>query len=137
MKRVHISKFSVYYEDTDSTGLVYHTSYLKFAERARSNFLREKFPDLQNLLDSNDFFFVVKEMQINFLKSATLNQNLEIETFFVRHSFCSINLIQKIFLSDVLLNEINVKLVWVDGKRKKPSKLSENVVARFISLEVV
>ena len=137
MKRVHLSKFSTYYEDTDSTGLVYHTSYLKFAERARSNFLREKFPDLQKLLDSNDFFFVVKEIQINFLKSATLNQNLEIETFFVGHSFCSINLIQKIFLSDMLLNQINVKLVWMDGKKKKPSKLSENIVARFISLEVV
>ena len=118
MKRVHLSKFSTYYEDTDSTGLVYHTSYLKFAERARSNFLREKFPDLQKLLDSNDFFFVVKEIQINFLKSATLNQNLEIETFFVGHSFCSINLIQKIFLSDMLLNQINVKLVWMDGKKK-------------------
>ena len=81
MKRVHLSKISIYYEDTDSTGLVYHTSYLKFAERARSNFLREKFPDLQNLLDFNDFFFVVKEMQINFLKSASLNQDLEIQTF--------------------------------------------------------
>ena len=137
MKRVHLSEFSIYYEDTDSTGLVYHTSYLKFAERARSNFLREKFPDLQSLLDSNEFFFVVKEMQINFIKSASLNQNLEIETFFAGHSFCSINLTQKIFKSDLLLNEINVKLVWVDGKKKKPSKLSENIVARFNSLEVV
>ena len=137
MKRVHLSKFSIYYEDTDSTGLVYHTSYLKFAERARSNFLREKFPDLQNLLDFNDFFFVVKEMQINFLKSASLNQDLEIQTFFVGHSFCSINLVQKIFRSNLLLNVINVKLVWVDGKKKKPSKLSENIVARFNSLEVV
>ncbi len=101
MKRVHLSKFSIYYEDTDSTGLVYHTSYLKFAERARSNFLREKFPDLQNLLDFNDFFFVVKEMQINFLKSASLNQDLEIQTFFVDHSFCSINLVQKILVKDI------------------------------------
>ena len=119
MKRVHLSKISIYYEDTDSTGLVYHTSYLKFAERARSNFLREKFPDLQNFLDSNDFFFVVKEMQINFLKSASLNQDLEIQTFFVDHSFCSINLVQKIFRFNLLLNVINVKLVWVDGKKKK------------------
>ena len=60
MKKVHSSSISVYYEDTDSTGLVYHTNYLKYAERARSNFLREKFPDLQNLFNSNDFFVISK-----------------------------------------------------------------------------
>ena len=137
MKRVHLSKISIYYEDTDSTGLVYHTSYLKFAERARSNFLREKFPDLQNFLDSNDFFFVVKEMQINFLKSASLNQDLEIQTFFVDHSFCLIILFRKIFRFCLFFDVIYFNYYRVDGKKKKPSKLSENIVARFNSLEVV
>ena len=39
MKKIHLSLISVYYEDTDSSGFVYHTNYIKYAERARSNFL--------------------------------------------------------------------------------------------------
>ena len=57
MKKVHSSSISVYYEDTDSTGVVYHTNYLKYAERARSNLIRDKFPEIQNLFNSNVFFF--------------------------------------------------------------------------------
>ena len=48
---------SVYYEDTDSTGYVYHSNYIKYAERARSNLVRDKFPELQKLFNSNEFFF--------------------------------------------------------------------------------
>ena len=46
MKKIHCSDFTVFYEDTDSTGFSYHTSYLKFAERARSKMLIDSFPDL-------------------------------------------------------------------------------------------
>ena len=56
MKKIHSSLISVYYEDTDLTGFVYHTNYLKYAERARSNLLREHFPELQQILNSNKFF---------------------------------------------------------------------------------
>ena len=41
MKKVHQTKFEIFYEDTDSSGLTYHTTYLKFAERARSQFVKE------------------------------------------------------------------------------------------------
>ena len=57
MKKIHSSLVSVYYEDTDLTGFVYHTNYLKYAERARSNLLREEFPELQQMLNFNKFFF--------------------------------------------------------------------------------
>ena len=56
MKKIHSSLVSVYYEDTDLTGFVYHTNYLKYAERARSNLLREEFPELQQMLNFNKFF---------------------------------------------------------------------------------
>ena len=57
MKKIHSSLISVYYEDTDSSGFVYHTNYIKYAERARSNLVREQFPDVQKLFNSNEFFF--------------------------------------------------------------------------------
>ena len=137
MKKIHSSLISVYYEDTDSSGFVYHTNYIKYGERARSNLVREQFPDVQKLFNSNEFFFVVSRLHTNFLKPAKLSDNLKVETFFIKNSFCSIKLRQNIFLKDKLITEINVKLVWINGKTIKPTKIPENIIARFNSLEVV
>ena len=137
MKKISSSLISVYYEDTDSTGFVYHTNYLKYAERARSNLVREEFPDIQRLFNSNEFFFVVSYLNTNFIKPAKLGDNLRVETFFIENSFCSIKLKQNIYLEDKLIAEIDVKLVWINGKTTKPTKIPENIIARFNSLEVV
>ena len=56
----------IYYEDTDSSGFVYHTSYLKFAERARTELVKKKFSELKELMEKNLFFFVVSELKISF-----------------------------------------------------------------------
>ena len=136
MKKVHSSSISVYYEDTDSTGVVYHTNYLKYAERARSNLIRDKFPEVQNLFNSN-IFFVISQLSATFLKPAKLSDILRIDTFFIENSYCSIKLRQKIFNNEKLLIEIVVKLVWIKGKTYKPAKIPENIIARFNSIEVV
>ena len=60
MKKIHKISFNVYYEDTDSTGFVYHTTYLRFAERARTELLKKSFSDVIEILNKDDFFFVVK-----------------------------------------------------------------------------
>ena len=86
---------------------------------------------------ANDFFFVVNQLNTNFLKPASLGDNLRIETFFLENSFCSIKLRQIIFVREMLITEIDVKLVWINGNTKKPSKIPENIIARFNSLEVV
>ena len=137
MKKIHSSLISVYYEDTDLTGFVYHTNYLKYAERARSNLLREHFPELQQILNSNKFFFVVNQLDVNFIKPASLSDNLTVETFFLENSFCTLRLKQKIFKKKILLSDINLKLVWINGKNSKPAKIPENIIARFNALEVV
>ena len=137
MKKVHSSSISVYYEDTDSTGVVYHTNYLKYAERARINLIRDKFPEIQNLFNSNIFFFVISQLSATFLKPAKLSDILRIDTFFIENSYCSIKLRQKIFNNEKLLIEIVVKLVWIKGKTYKPAKIPENIIARFNSIEVV
>ena len=137
MKKIHSSLVSVYYEDTDLTGFVYHTNYLKYAERARSNLLREKFPELQQMLNFNKFFFVVNQLNVKFIKPATLSDNLTVETFFLENSFCTLKLKQKIFKKKILLSDINLKLVWINGKNSKPTKIPENIIARFNALEVV
>ncbi len=137
MKKIHSSLISVYYEDTDSTGYVYHSNYIKYAERARSNLVRDKFPELQKLFNSNEFFFVVSYLDTNFFKPARLSDNLKVETFLIENSFCSIKLKQQIFREFLLITDINVKLVWINGQTTKPTKIPENIIARFNSLEVV
>ena len=137
MKKIHSSLMSVYYEDTDSTGYVYHSNYIKYAERARSNLVRDKFPELQKLFNSNEFFFVVSYLDTNFFKPARLSDNLKVETFLIENSFCSIKLKHQIFREFLLITDINVKLVWINGQTTKPTKIPENIIARFNSLEVV
>ena len=137
MKKIHSSLMSVYYEDTDSTGYVYHSNYIKYAERARSNLVRDKFPELQKLFNSNEFFFVVSYLDTNFFKPARLSDNLKVETFLIENSFCSIKLKQQIFREFLLITDINVKLVWINGQTTKPTKIPENIIARFNALEVV
>ena len=56
MNKPEIFKLSIYYEDTDSSGFVYHTSYLKFAERARTELVKKKFSELKELMEKNLFF---------------------------------------------------------------------------------
>ena len=137
MKKIHQTKFEIFYEDTDSSGFTYHTSYLKFAERARSQFVKENFKEIKDKMINNSFFFVVREIKVSFLKPTFLYDELDVKTFFLKNSQASINLKQLILKNDIVTCEVFVKLVWINGKSNKPSKISKNIIARFNSFEVV
>ncbi len=75
----------VYYEDTDFSGLVYHANYLRFMERGRSNYLRLLGADQRALFaeaesEAPGFAFVVRSMQLEFLKPARMDDVLDIMT---------------------------------------------------------
>ena len=78
MKKIHQTKFEIFYEDTDSSGFTYHTSYLKFSERARSEILNKHLPSAVMDMKENNFFFVVKNLEINFLKPSFLFDTLKV-----------------------------------------------------------
>ena len=137
MKKIHQTKFEIFYEDTDSSGFTYHTSYLKFAERARTQFVKENFKEIKDKMINNSFFFVVREIKVSFLKPTFLYDELDVKTFFLKNSQVSVNLKQLILKNDIVMCEVFVKLVWINGKSNKPSKISKNIIARFNSSEVV
>ena len=137
MKKIHQTKFEIFYEDTDSSGLTYHTTYLKFAERARSQFVKENLEEIKTCMINNSFFFVVKEIKVNFFKPTFLYDQLNVKTFFLKNTLASLDLKQLIFKNDIVICEVFVKLVWIDGKSNKPSKISKNIIARFNSFEIV
>ena len=70
---------STYYEDTDSSGYVYHTSYLRFAERARSEMLKKISPRIFKSLVKGDFLFVIKDLKIDYFKPCQLFDDLQIK----------------------------------------------------------
>ena len=137
MKKIHQTKFEIFYEDTDSSGFTYHTSYLKFAERARSQFVRENLKEIKNDMINNSFFFVVREIRVSFFKPSFLYDQLEVKTFFLRNTLASLDLKQLIFKNNIVICEVFVNLVWINGKSNKPSKISKNIIARFNSFEIV
>ena len=81
----HVMRLRVYYEDTDFSGVVYHASYLRFMERGRTNYLRLLGADQRALFEATEkeapgFAFVVRSMQIEFLKPARMDDVLDVQT---------------------------------------------------------
>jgi len=131
------SNYTVYYEDTDASGLSYHTTYLKFSERARSEILNNFFPEIINSLRDNSFFFVVKDIYVNFVKPTHLFDELKVITSYVDNSYTSLKLNHLITFENNRVCEINVKLVWINGSSKKPVKIPKNIISRFKPSEIV
>ena len=131
------SNYTVYYEDTDTSGFTYHTTYLKFSERARSEILNNFFPEIKNSLKDNSFFFVVKDIYVNFIKPTHLFDELKVITSYVDNSYTSLKLNHLITFENKRVCEINVKLVWIDGSSERPVKIPKNIISRLKPSEIV
>jgi acyl-CoA thioester hydrolase len=121
----HVMAVRVHYEDTDFTGLVYHASYLRFMERGRSNHLRLLGADQRALFEETEreapgFAFVVRSMQIEFLKSARMDDVLTVETRTAEVKGASITLTQRVVRGEDVLVEAKVRVAFVSGGRARP-----------------
>ncbi|AXK48872.1 acyl-CoA thioester hydrolase [Aliarcobacter trophiarum LMG 25534] len=114
-------KIRVYYEDTDCGDMVYHSNYLNFCERARSELFFQK----GMLPHSKDEFFVVKECKANWIKSAKFADILEVKTKLLEKKLASIIMKQEIYKEDELIFEAEFKLAFL--KYKKPSKIPTHI----------
>ena len=126
----HSNNIRVYYEDTDAGGLVYHANYLKFAERARTEMLRKMKIEQLILKNEYDIQFVVKNLFIEFFKSAQLDDLLNIKTIILNISAAKIILEQTIYIKMIVLAKIDVTLGSVNTKGK-PSRLPKIVLERL------
>jgi acyl-CoA thioester hydrolase len=127
----HIFNVRVYYEDTDSGGVVYYANYLRFAERARTEWLREKGYKQADLWDKQGIGFVVRKCNIEYFKPAFLDDILQIETSVVEKSSSSIKMQQIITkLNDdsqkQTISTIEVLLVCIN-KQFRPQKILLNL----------
>tara|TARA_B100000029_G_C17008108_1_gene753791 strand:+ start:19 stop:414 length:396 start_codon:yes stop_codon:yes gene_type:complete len=118
MVKEFIHKVKVYYEDTDSGGVVYYANYLKFFERARTEFLKSLNLSNKMLLTNHGVLIVVKSCNIEYIKSAKLEDELEIISSVTSKTKTSFIMKQVVKLDKVLINQAETHLVIVNQEGK-------------------
>ena len=118
------SRFKVYYEDTDSGGVVYYANYLKFLERARTDAITSLDFSNNKLVEKFGIFIIVKSCNLNFLRPAKLEDNLDIISKVIEVKNVSIKMKQNIFVHDSMIVEAEILLASVNNEGK-PSKLPD------------
>lgn len=122
----HVLQIRVYWEDTDAGGIVYHSNYLNFAERARTEMVRQlglKQSDLA--ADGQGHVFAVRRAEIDFLKSAKLDDLLQVETNVTQVAGASMELAQTIRRLDdgAVLACLHIKLAFIGLADGRPARI--------------
>ncbi|MFT9380468.1 tol-pal system-associated acyl-CoA thioesterase [Gluconobacter sp. P5B12] len=122
----HKIRFRVYYEDTDAGGIVYHARYLGFAERARSEAMRDAGASVTELLRDFGLAFVVRQVGVRYRAPLRLDDEMEIETALVAMTPTRLKLEQTV-RNSTNSNEtavvIDVELACLSAKAMKPAKI--------------
>lgn len=135
----HVLPIRVYFEDTDFTGLVYHANYLKFCERGRSDFVRLLGVHHRELIDGEGgkepAAFVVRHMEIDFLRPARIDEVLEVRTNCAEIGGAAVTLLQEVTRKETVLARLRVKVVLVSqsGKPMRLGVLVRSAFERFLN----
>ena len=113
-----MSKFNVYYEDTDASGRVYHANYLKFLERSRTDLIYQTNYTHEELLKKFDLIFVVKECSISFKKPAFFEDLIKVTSEIDQLSRVKIKFNQNIYRETNLLVQASVLVIPVNSSGK-------------------
>ena len=120
----------VYWEDTDAGGVVYYANYLKFMERARTEWLRNLGFEQQALRDTHGIVFVVRRVEIDYLAPARLDDLLTLTTCLSTTTRTCLTVTQEI-AADTPLTQARVQLVCVDPARFKPVKIPARLLEKL------
>ncbi len=127
---MHSLNLRIYYEDTDAQGVVYYANYLKFFERARTEYLRE-FGYLQNELLKNKTIFVVNKIDVHYIKPVYLDQIIEVQSKFDFVKNASFSLFQTIVSSNEIKCTAKILCGCIDLESKKPVSLPTEIKTKM------
>ncbi|MGB1702538.1 MAG: tol-pal system-associated acyl-CoA thioesterase, partial [Cycloclasticus sp.] len=119
MQQPHEWPVRIYYEDTDMQGIVYYANYLKYLERARTEFLRSKGFEQDELIDDQGVAFAVRAVQMDYLKPAKFNDNLSVVTKIAELKRASLIFHQTIIRDDEnreIINKAIIKVACLDAQ---------------------
>jgi acyl-CoA thioester hydrolase len=122
----HVFPVRVYYEDTDAAGIVYYANYLKFAERARTEWLREKGVGQRALSEDEGVAFAVRRVSVEYLSPARLDDRLEVHTRIVAVRGASLDGEQEVRRDGQTLAKLSLTLACV-ARSGRPARLPERV----------
>ena len=120
----------VYYEDTDSGGVVYYANYLKFMERARTEMLRASGFEQDKMRDERDLLFVVRNVELELIQPARFNDELVVKTQITTMSGASINFQQAIMRKneqDKSLATATIQVACISASSWKPVRLLDDI----------
>lgn len=124
MKHTHTFNFAVAYADTDAEGVMYHARYIEVAERARSNWSREM------VIPKGDTGFVVRELNIKYMRPLLLNDEFVVETQAVKIGAASMTIEQKFVKDGEICAIMNITIAYL-GSDMRPKAMPESIVNMF------
>ena len=113
----------IYFEDTDSGGVVYHSNYLKFMERARTEWLRSLQINQAELKKKDKIMFVVANVNIDYKKAARFNDELDIKTSLDKIGASRVDLTQNIMKNSELYISAKVSIACIHSETFKPQRI--------------
>jgi acyl-CoA thioester hydrolase len=117
----------IYYEDTDSGGVVYYANYLKFMERARTEWLRTEGFEQDELIAKENVIFAVRSVQVDYLLPARFNEEIQVSTVVLKKGKASITVEQVVKRNNDVLCKAIIKIACLNTLSFKPAVLPENL----------
>ncbi len=121
----------IYYEDTDSGGVVYYANYLKFMERARTEWLRSFSIQQDDLRERFGIIFAVRHVQIDYLLPAKFNDELVVESKVNKKGKASITFEQIVMCGTEVLVKANIKIACLDVNLFKPQPMPAEILEKL------
>lgn len=120
----------VYIEDTDAGGIVYYVNYLKFMERARTEWLRT-FGYQHYALAEEDYLFVVREVQVDYRAPARIDDQLDVAVVLEKLGRASFHFVQQVWRGPELLCQAHVRVGCIRGDTFKPSSMPDDLYQKI------
>ncbi len=122
----------VYYQDTDAGGVVFHSGYVDFFERARTEWLRHMGFSVRELAEREQILFIVRELHVRYLKPAVLDDELSVTATVEHLGFVSLTMEQRVLRGTELLVHASVNLACVAAVALKPVRVPAHLRAVLV-----
>lgn len=134
MEQRYVLPVRVYYEDTDTAGIVYYANYLRFLERGRTECLREM-GHSQHRLMQEGVAFAVRSVSAEYLRPAKLDDLLMVETTIESLGRAQLVFAQRIRRDEELLLDAKIRVACIDPVRGKPMAMPRPIHEQFAALQ--
>ena len=125
----------VYYEDTDAGGVVYYANYLKFMERARTEWLRDLGFEQDRLVREQGILFAVTEVDLRYLRPARFNDALSVTAQVVERRRASLQFGQTVYREDQALCAGRIRIACLDAVNFRPRPLPDRLIEELVDVD--